>query len=124
MSGPPDRLGRTAAPRRGRRLLAGLAIAFAFSLAGCAAIDPPPTPVSVAPPAAPHAVAATPVSPERKRLIEAFGGVYSAPATEAYLNGVLVKLAPASDAGGSPTGSRSSIRRSSTPSPCPPAIFS
>ena len=99
MSGPPDRLGRTAAPRRGRRLLAGLAMAFAFSLAGCAAIDPPPTPVSVAPPAAPHAVAATPVSPERKRLIEAFGGVYSAPATEAYLNGVLVKLAPASDAG-------------------------
>ena len=103
MSGPPDRLGRTAAPRRGRRLLAGLAMAFAFSLAGCAAIDPPPTPVSVAPPAAPHAVAATPVSPERKRLIEAFGGVYSAPATEAYLNGVLPKLAPPRTPG-SPTG--------------------
>jgi predicted Zn-dependent protease len=102
MSGPTDSLGRTAAPRRGRRFLAGLAAVFAFALAACAAIDPPPAPVSVAPSAAPHAVAGTPASPERKRLIDAFGGAYNAPATEAYLNGVLVKLAPASDAGGQP----------------------
>ena len=102
MSGPPDSLGGTAAPRRRHRLLTALAVALAFSLAACAAIDPPPAPVSVAPPAVPHAVSGAPVSPERKRLIDAFGGVYSAPATEAYLNGVLVKLAPASDAGGQP----------------------
>ena len=98
MSGPPDRLGRTAAPRRGRRFLAGLATAFAFSLAACAAIDPPPAPVSVAPPAAPHAVAGTPASPERKRLIEAFGGVYSAPATEAISTGSWSSSLPPSDA--------------------------
>ena len=39
-------------------------------------------------------------NPERKRLIEAFGGVYSAPATQAYLDGVLAKLATATDARG------------------------
>ena len=95
-------LERTAAPRRGQRPLMALAAAFAISLAACAAIDPPPTPVSVMPPPAPRAVAGAQASPERKRLTEAFGGVYSAPATEAYLNAVLVKLAPASDAGGQP----------------------
>ena len=63
-------------------------------------IDPPPTPVSVLPPAAPRAVSTEKPNPERKRLIEAFGGVYSAPATQAYLDGVLMKLAPASDASG------------------------
>jgi predicted Zn-dependent protease len=102
MSGRPDSLRRTAAPRRRRCLLTAVAAAFAFSLAACAAIDPPPASVSVPPAIAPHAVAGPPASPERKRLIDAFGGVYSAPATEAYLNGVLVKLAPASDAGGQP----------------------
>ena len=102
MSGPPDSLGRTAAPRRGRRALAALAAAFAFSLAACATIDPPPSPASVAPAAAPHAVGGALVSPERKRLIDAFGGVYADPAAEAYLNGVLVKLAPASDPVGQP----------------------
>ena len=39
-------------------------------------------------------------NPERKRLIDAFGGVYSAPATQAYLDGVLMKIAPASGAAG------------------------
>jgi predicted Zn-dependent protease len=102
MSGPPDSLGRTAALRCWRRPLTALAVAFTLSLAACAAIDPPPAPVSVAPPAAPRAVAGTPASPERKRLIDAFGGVYSAPATEAYLNAVLVKLGPVADAGGQP----------------------
>ena len=41
-------------------------------------------------------------SPERKRLVDAFGGVYSAPATQTYLDGVLAKLAPASDASAQP----------------------
>jgi predicted Zn-dependent protease len=101
MIGPSDSLGWTAAPRGGRRLLMALAAALAFSLAACASIDPPPAPVSAAPAAAPHAAAA-PTSSERKRLVDAFGGVYSAPATEAYLDGVLVKIAPASDAGAQP----------------------
>src|SRR5271166_3251327 len=102
MSRPPESLGPPAAPRRGRHLLIALAVALALGLAACASIDPPPASVSAAPAAIPHAVAGTPASPERKRLIDAFGGVYGAPSTEAYLNGVLVKLAPASDAGGQP----------------------
>ena len=98
---PPDSLGWMA-PTAGRgRLFRALAAALAFSLAACASIDPPPAPASVAPPAPPRVVAGA-SSPERKRLIEAFGGVYSAPATEAYLNGVLARIAPASDAGGQP----------------------
>ena len=50
---------------------------------------------------APSAVG-VPVSPERKRLIEAFGGEYYHPATETYLNSVLAKLAPASGASPAP----------------------
>ena len=102
MSRPPDSLGRTAAPRRRRRALAALASLFAFSLAACAAIDPPPAPVSLAPTAVPRAISGAPASPERKRLIDAFGGAYTQPATEAYLNGVLVRLAAASGGGGQP----------------------
>jgi predicted Zn-dependent protease len=99
MSGPPDSLGGTRAARRERRALTALVAAFALSLAACASIDPPRAPVSVAPAAAPHTIGGPPTNPERKRLVDAFGGVYNAPSTEAYLNGVLVKLAPASDAG-------------------------
>jgi predicted Zn-dependent protease len=78
-----------------------LAAAFGLALAGCAPIDPPPAPAHLAPAAAPH-TAGAPASPERKRLIEAFGGVYTAPPTEAFLDGVLAKLAPASDAAAQP----------------------
>src|SRR5208283_3792337 len=78
-----------------RRFLALAAVAL--GLAACAAIDPPPAPANVAQSAAETRVAA-PASPDRKRLIEAFGGEYHAPATETYLNGVLAKLAPSSDA--------------------------
>jgi len=99
MSGQPDNLGRMAAPGRGRRALIALTAGLAFALAACAPIDPAPTPVSVLPPAAPRAMSEKP-NPERKRLIQAFGGVYYAPAAQAYLDGVLAKLGPASDAAG------------------------
>jgi len=101
MSGQPDNPRRKIASRFGPRALIALAAAFGLGLAACAAIDPPPAPVSLAPAAAPR-TAGAPTSPERKRLIDAFGGVYSAPATEAYLDGVLAKLAPASDASAQP----------------------
>ena len=42
-------------------------------------------------------MSAAPVSPERKRLTEAFGGEYSDPAVERYLDDILARLAPASD---------------------------
>jgi predicted Zn-dependent protease len=97
MSGRTDNLGRVGAPRR---VLTALAAGLALALAACAPIDPPPAPVSVLPPAAPRVASAEKPSPERKRLIAAFGGVYTAPATQAYLDGVLAKLGPASDAPG------------------------
>ena len=98
MSGRPDNLGRMAAPWRGRRVLVALAAVLTLGLGACAPIDPPPITASVLPPAAPRVIEKP--NPERKRLIEAFGGVYTAPATQAYLDGVLAKLAPASDAPG------------------------
>ena len=99
MIGLSDSLRRMAAPADGgRRLFMALAAAFAMSLASCASIDPPPALVNATPPVPPRAAAA-PASPDRKRLIDAFGGVYNDPATEAYLNEVLVKIAPATEAG-------------------------
>ena len=100
MSGQPDNLGRMAAPWRGRRVLIALMAGLALALAACAPIDPPPITTGVLPPAAPRVASGEKPSPERKRLIQAFGGVYSAPATQAYLDGVLAKLGPASDAAG------------------------
>jgi predicted Zn-dependent protease len=100
MTGQPDNPRRKAAPRFVPRALMVVAAAFGLGLAACAAIDPP-APVSLAP-APPPRPAGAPTSPERKRLINAFGGVYSAPATEAYLDGVLAKLGPASDASAQP----------------------
>jgi predicted Zn-dependent protease len=56
-------------------------------------------PVLPPPPARP---AVDPPSPEQKRLIAVFGGEYHSPAAEHFLNGVLAKLAPASDVPGEP----------------------
>ena len=87
---------------RGLRKRLGLAravgtVALTLLLANCASIEPPPPAVSVvaAPPVAAPVVTA-PVNGERKRLLEAFGGPYSAPGVERYLDGILAKLAPAS----------------------------
>ena len=94
MSGQPDNLGRRLASWRGRRVLIALAAGLALGLTACAAIDPPLARVSVAPTPVPRPVSVEKSNPERKRLIEAFDGVYSAPATQAYLDGVLAKIAP------------------------------
>ena len=100
MSGQPDNLGRRVASWRGRRVLIALAAGLALGLAACAAIDPPPAPASLVPTPAPRPVSVEKPNPERKRLIDAFGGVYSRPATQAYLDGVLMKIAPPSDSAG------------------------
>jgi predicted Zn-dependent protease len=101
-----DRVSDGRQPSKGAsRFRAALAIVvgvFCLCLAGCASIETPPTPASESQsPSAPH-VAAAPVSPERKRLIDAFGGEYHDAAAETYLNNVLAKLAEASDAPGRP----------------------
>src|SRR5271169_6671188 len=100
MNGPPDNLGRRLASWRGQRVLIVLMAGLALSLTACASIDPPPAPANIAPTPVPRPVLAEKPNPERKRLIEAFGGVYSSPATQTYLDGVLAKIAPPSDATG------------------------
>ncbi|MGA2793934.1 MAG: M48 family metalloprotease [Roseiarcus sp.] len=62
----------------------------------CANIDASgPKSASLVPSAAPRTTGGTPANTERKRLVELFGGEYSAPAAERYLNEILARLAPA-----------------------------
>ena len=56
----------------------------------------PRPPPRASPVAAPQTTGGPQTSPERKRLVDAFGGEYSAPTAERYLNGVLARLAPSS----------------------------
>ena len=96
---------RSGSEWQGRGSLAGTAkvwiVAIALSLSGCASLDPPPAATVSA--VEPHPAPATPaVSPERARLVEAFGGEYSAPAAKRYLDDVLVRLATASGTGSEP----------------------
>jgi len=85
--------------RFGTPVFAALVGALALALAACATIDPPshPTAASLVPTAAPQTTGGAETSPERKRLVDAFGGEYSAPAVERYLNEILTRLAQASD---------------------------
>ena len=95
--------GRHSAVRRRHCVVTPLMAALCLGLAACASVDAPPGPVGEAPvAAAPRTTGGAPVSPERKRLIDAFGGEYYAPSTESYLDGVLAKLAPASGASAQP----------------------
>ena len=100
MSGLPDNLGRKVASWRGQRALIALMAGLALGLTACASIDPPLAPANIAPTPVPRPVSAEKPNPERKRLIDAFGGVYSSPATQTYLDGVLTKIARPSDATG------------------------
>ena len=90
---------RAAAWRRGLTLAA---LALSLGLAACASVEAPPAPARSEPAPAEARPITPPPSPERKRLIDAFGGEFHAPATEGYLNGILVKLAQASDAANQP----------------------
>ena len=100
IEGPP-----VGARARRRGLLRGLlpALALSLGLAACASVEAPPAPSGVAAAAG----ASRGRLPRRQvrngsGLIDAFGGEYRAPATEAYLNAVLVKIAQASDAPSQP----------------------
>lgn len=89
-------------PRRfwGRGLLRltrlGLVCLAPLLATACSNIDAPGAKsASYVPSAAPRTTGGTPANTERKRLVELFGGEYSAPATERYLNEILARLAPA-----------------------------
>ena len=92
--------------RRALRTHALLAPLFALCLAGCATLDPygqTPGVGPTLPPEAPRLTGVeTPDSAQHKRLVEMFGGEYRSFATERYLNGILSKLAAASDKPGEP----------------------
>ncbi len=86
-----ERLSRPSLPRAAGAWI----FAIALCLGGCASLEQPPaTDAAVV---EPHPAPTTaPVSPERARLVEAFGGEYSAPAAKRYLDDVLLRLAGAS----------------------------
>ena len=77
----------------------GLACLAPLLAAACANIDAPgPKSASLVPSAAPRTTGGNPAGAERKRLVELFGGEYNDPAAERYLNEILARLAPATQA--------------------------
>jgi predicted Zn-dependent protease len=89
---------RRVQPLARRRALSAFAGALALLVAGCSAMDSPATPITanLVPEAAPQTTGGAQTNPDRQRLIDAFGGEYSAPAVERYLNDILARLAKAS----------------------------
>jgi predicted Zn-dependent protease len=93
---------RNGAFKTGKARLA-LALALSLLAAACASVEPmvvhapPPVAAAVSPPPPKPAV-----DPEKRRLVQAFGGEYLAPGVKAYVDELLVKLAPASDMPGEP----------------------
>src|SRR5450432_2660960 len=87
---PPSRASRVRAAARAAALCLLPLLASA-----CSTMEVPAPQASATPAAAPRTTGGNPAGAERKRLIELFGGEYSAPATERFLNEILVRLAPA-----------------------------
>jgi len=98
-----DRLRPGARPGYLARLRLTLILVAATLVASCASVDPPVIKAkATAPAAAPRTTGGVISTSERKRLIELFGGEYSAPAAERFLNNILARLALASETPGEP----------------------
>ena len=80
------------------RLRLGLFSLLPLLAVACSTVDGPgvQSAANAVPSAAPRTTGGTPANTERKRLVELFGGEYSAPTTERFLNDILARLAPAS----------------------------
>src|ERR1700736_1852942 len=82
---------------RGRSLWNRLRLALVCLLpllaVACTYVDGPgvQSAATAVPSAAPRTTGGTPANTERKRLIELFGGEYSAPTTERFLNDILAR---------------------------------
>jgi predicted Zn-dependent protease len=87
---PGDWLKRAGAARRGAGALVLVAPLLA---AACASIDNGKPLASLAATGAPRTTGGAAATAERRRLVDLFGGEYSAPTTEHYLNGILGRLA-------------------------------
>ena len=87
-----------------RRLAAAAVLLAPFLVLGCANIDNSKSVASLVPSAAPRTTggAAAAAAAERRKLVDLFGGEYSAPVAERYLNGVLTRLAAASPSPSAP----------------------
>ncbi|HLJ71027.1 MAG TPA: M48 family metalloprotease [Roseiarcus sp.] len=98
-------LGLSERARGGARRLAAAAVLLApFLILGCANLDNSKSVASLVPSAAPRTTggAAAAAAAERRKLVDLFGGEYSAPVAERYLNGVLTRLAAASPSPSAP----------------------
>jgi predicted Zn-dependent protease len=81
----------------------GLVCLLPLLAAACSSIDVSGVQsASAVPSAAPRTTGGTAAGSERKRLVQLFGGEYSAPTTERFLNDILTRLAPASQAPAEP----------------------
>lgn len=87
-----------------RRLAAAAVLLAPFLVLGCANIDNSKSVASLVPSAAPRTTggAGAAAAAERRKLVDLFGGEYSAPVAERYLNGVLTRLAAASPSPSAP----------------------
>ena len=75
-----------------------LTLGLCFALAACAAPQlPAPQSAAPAPAAAQTPAASAQASADKARLARVFGGEFSAPTAERFLNDILVRLAPASE---------------------------
>jgi predicted Zn-dependent protease len=86
--------GRAAHSIASRRAVAFVCAAL---LSGCANVEPSMAPAAKLAAAPPPPAPKPAVDPEKRRLMAAFGGEYVAPGVKAYLDNLLIKLAPASE---------------------------
>jgi predicted Zn-dependent protease len=85
--------GRTRSGSAARRLAGALVLVAPLLAAACSGVDNGKPLASLAVNGAPRTTGGTPAAAERRRLVDLFGGEYSAPTTERYLNGILTRLA-------------------------------
>src|SRR5580700_6569861 len=76
-----------------RRSAGALVLVAPLLAAACASIDNGKPLANLAATGAPRTTGGAAATAERRRLVDLFGGEYSAPTTEHYLNGILGRLA-------------------------------
>jgi predicted Zn-dependent protease len=89
-----------AAGSRGLRLSPFLLILATLALSGCSELERQGQLFQPIPPASPSTGGASRETVPVDEFVEQFGGVYHAPVTESYLNGILLRLAGASGGSG------------------------